>query len=357
MKPTTTGDVKTLFGRRLEQARRMRGLSLRALADQLHAAVSHNALHKYERGEMLPDSTVLRALAKALDQTTEYFFRPFTVSLASIEFRKKSALGARAEAALREEAADFFERYLEVEESLGVSTTFVHPLAGITIRSAEDAESAAERLRERWELGLDALGNIVELLERQQVKVYLLDAGESFDGFAGWSGALPVIALNKRFPADRRRLTALHELGHLLLRFDEQFDSKAVEKLCYRFAGALLMPRTVFKREWGGHRRTITLEELKDIKQDFGISMAAVMARAHDLGLMTDADYTRFCVFRSRKGWNKKEPGVYAGTEESNRFDQLLQRAVATEALSVTLAASLARKPLVEFERGIQLVP
>jgi hypothetical protein len=45
------------------------------------------------------------------------------------------------------------------------------------------------------------------------------------------------------------------------------------------------------------------------------------------------------------------------GVEESNRFDQLLQRAVATEALSVTLAASLAKKSLVEFERGLQLIP
>ena len=191
MKPIATRDVKTLFGRRLEQARRMRGLSLRALATQLQTALSHNALHKYERGEMLPDSTVLRALAKTLDQTTEYFFRPFTVSLAAIEFRKKSALGARAEAALREEAADFFERYLEVEEAVGIETAFVHPLQGLVIHSSADVETAAERLRERWKLGWAALGNVVELLEQHQVKVYLLETDEAFDGFAGWSGVIP----------------------------------------------------------------------------------------------------------------------------------------------------------------------
>jgi Zn-dependent peptidase ImmA (M78 family)/DNA-binding XRE family transcriptional regulator len=357
MKPTTTEEVKTLFGRRLEQARRMRGVSLRALVDRLQAAVSHNALHKYERGEMLPDSTVLRELAKALGQTTEYFFRPFTVSLAAIEFRKKSALGARAESALRVEAADFFERYLEVEEAVGIDTTFANPLEGLLIHSGADVETAAERLRDRWELGLDALGNVVELLEQHQVKVYLLVAEASFDGFSGWSGDMPVVALNKRFPADRRRLTALHELAHLLLDFDKRLEAKTVEKLCHRFAGAMLMPRAVFEREWGGRRRSVTLEELKDIKQDFGISMAATMARARDLGLMSEGDYTRFCILRNQQGWNKQEPGAFMGVEESNRFDQLLQRAVATEALSVTLAASLARKPLVEFERGIQLIP
>lgn len=357
MNTNTINDIKAIFGRRLAQARRMRGLSLRDLAKAVHGAVTYNALHKYEQAEMLPDSSVLQALTKALGQPSDFFFRPFTISLAHIEFRKKSALGAKAEMALREEAADFFERYLEVEEAVGINTDFDNPLNGTVIHSGQDVETAAEKLRERWHLGLDALGNVVELLEQHQIKVYLLDAEEAFDGFAGWSDTTPIVVLNKRFPADRRRLTALHELGHLLLEFDSTLDAKAVEKLCHRFAGALLMPQSIFEREFGGHRHALAVAELKDIKRDFGISMAAVMARAHDLGLMTDSDYTRFCILRNKWGWTKKEPGEFPGNEESNRFDQLLQRAVATESLSVTLAASLARKPLVEFEKGIQLIP
>lgn len=335
----------------------MRGLSLRALENKVRSVVSYNALHKYEKGDMLPDSTVLRALSKALDQTTEFFFRPFTVSLAAIEFRKKSALGSRLEASLREEAADFFERYLEVEAALGLKTEFANPLEGFVVNSSGDVDVAAEQLRQAWELGTEALGNVVELLERYQVKVYLMEADEAFDGFSGWSGKIPVIVLNKRFPAERRRLTALHELAHLILRFSGAFDSKAVEKLCHRFGGAMLMPRQVFERELGGHRKTVTIEELKDIKQDYGISIGAVMARAHDLALMSDANYTQFCITWNQLGYKKKEPGEYSGIETSNRFDQLLQRAVATEAISLTLAASLVKKPLAEFEKGIQLVP
>lgn len=350
-------EIKVIFGRRLEQARRMRCLSLRALAGHLQPAISHNALHKYEQGSMLPDSSVLRALAKTLHQTTEFFFRPFTVSLATIEFRKKSALGVRAEVALREEAADFFERYLEVEEAVGIDTAFQNPLGKTIIRKADDVETAALHLRECWNLGLDALGNVVELLEQHHVKIYLLHADQAFDGFSGWSDQLPIVALNQSFPADRRRLTALHELAHLLLRFDENLSSKAIEKMCHRFAGATLMPRPTFEREWGGQRHSVTLEELKDIKQDFGISIAAIMARAHDLGFLSDSDYKQFCIVRNQQGWHKKEPGHYPGIETSNRFDQLLQRAVATEAISITLAASLAKKPVAEFERGIQLIP
>ena len=40
-----------------------------------------------------------------------------------------------------------------------------------------------------------------------------------FDGLSGWAGKIPVVVVNRRFPADRKRLTALHELAHLLLEF------------------------------------------------------------------------------------------------------------------------------------------
>lgn len=337
----------------------MRGLSLRALAERLSVSVSYNALHKYEMGAMLPDSGVLRALTLTLDQSMEFFFRPFTVSLATIEFRKKSALGAREVAALREEAADWFERCLEVEEALGIASEFKNPVEHLTVREFADTEKAAEQVRTAWKLGLDTLGNVVELLERQQIKVCLIEGPLDFDGFSGWSGKAPVMVLNAaaEFLPVRRRLTALHELGHLILKFGSHLDAKAREKLCHRFAGAMLMPREVFRREFGGVRHTVSLKELMDIKANYGISIAAIMARAHDLELVSDRDYTSFCIRVNREGWRKNEPGKYRGQERSQRFDQLLHRAVTTEALSMTLAASLARKPLAEFQKGLQVVP
>jgi len=357
MNQTTKADIKILFGQRLERTRRMRGMSLRALAGSIGNIVSYNALHKYEQGEMLPDSTVLRALAKALGQTTDLFFRPFTVSLNAIAFRKKSGLGARAKASLREEAAEYFERYLEVEQALGLDVTFTNPLGDVVIRSGDDIEAAAVKLRAHWSLGLESIGNVVELLEQRQVKVFLLDADMAFDGFSGWSDGIPVIVLNRKHTTERLRLTAIHELAHIIFKFDESIPHKAIEKLCHRFAGAMLIPKATFEREFGGYRRTISVKELTDIKEDFGVSIAAIMARAHDLQLISDSGYKQFCILYNKWNWRAKEPGQYHGSEESTRFEQLLQRAVAKEALSITLAASLAKKPLFEFERGIKLVP
>lgn len=356
MAPTTVPDVKKLFSQRLSQARRMRGVSLRELSGRMKPAVTYNALHKYETGVMLPESSTLQALSEALDQPVDFFFRPITATLESIEFRKKAKLGAKQVGIIREEAVDFFERYLQVEETLGLKTEFTNPIAGIVIEHSEDVENAAEKLREAWELGLDPLGNVVELLERRQVKVLLQKADPGFDGFSGWSGEIPVIVLNQEFPADRIRLTALHELGHLLMKFGPVFDEKAKEKLCHRFAGAMLMPCQTFKAEFGSMRHQVTLLEMKDIKADYGISIAAAMARARDLGLISDATYTQFCISRNRKGWNRKEPGEYTGEEASNRFLQLVYRAVATEAMSLSLAAGLVKMPLPEFRKSLQFV-
>jgi len=349
-------DKPNIFPKRLEQARKMRGLSLRALADQMQGAVTYASLHKYETGQMLPGSAALIAIASALRQSVDYFFRPPTVELAKIEFRKRAQLLVKQKAEVQERARDFFERYLEVESLLGLETGFENPLAGLTIRKPEDIESAANKLRDAWKLGLSPLANVLELLEDHQIKVYELEAPDKFDGLSGWAGKIPVVVVNRLFPADRKRFTALHELGHLLLKFAEAFTAKEIEKLCHRFAGALLMPREIFPAEFGGKRSKVTVNELCDLKLRYGISIAAIMARARDLGLVTAEYYIRFNIFLNQQRLRNPEPVEFRGPEQSNRFEQLLYRATARELVSLSKAASLAGKPLTAFRESLQLV-
>ena len=348
---------KEIFASRLEQARKMQGLSLRELAERMKGAVTYAALHKYEKGLMLPGSPALIALAGALKQSVDFFFRPVTVSLEKIEFRKRSALPVRQEESIKQMASDFFERYLEVEDLLGLKLDFQNPLEGFVVRKPEDIEAAALKLRESWQLGLDALPNVLELLEEHQFKIYELEAGAKFDGFSGWAGNIPVVVLNRLFPNERKRLTALHEIAHLLLGFSKgKFAPAEVERLCHRFAGAMLIPQEMFKHEFGGKRARITVNELVDIKANYGLSIGAIMARAKGLGLISEPYYRKFCIEMRLKGWHKIEPGRFPGNEQSNRFDQLIYRAASTELVTISKAAALAGKSLAEFRESIQLV-
>jgi Zn-dependent peptidase ImmA (M78 family) len=348
-------DPKEIFGQRLAQARRMRGMSLRALADATGGKITYNALHRYELGQMMPSDDVLIAVADALDQALDFFFRPATVKLQEIKFRKTSGLGAKSEDAIREKALDFFERYQEIENILGLSAQFKDPLGQFRLDKPDDTETAAEKIRKEWKLGEDALPSVVEILEGKGVKVFEVEAPERFSGFAGWTDGHPVMVLAKGLNTDipRKRLTALHELAHILFRSRTDMSHKEMEHYCFRFAGAMLIPQNVFAADWGGFRHRVSLEELIDLKRRYGISIAAFMYRAIDLGLVDKGLYEHFQIVRKKRGWHKpgKEPGEYLGIEISSRFEQLVLRAASEEIITRSKGAALLNEPVASFSR------
>ena len=244
-----------------------------------------------------------------------------------------------------------------MEESLGIDTVFLNPLAHFNINTIDDVEIAALTLRNIWKLGYDSIVNVLELLEGEFFKILLLSTDEKLDGFSGYCGLNPVIVLNKQYTVDRLRFTALHEVGHLLLKIATHFTAKEQEKICHRFAGAMLMPQEVFCKEFGGHRHRLTLKELLDIKEEYGISIAAIVARAKDLNLISESFYTEFWIEFNKRGWRKKEPGTFVANESCHRFEQLLQRAAATEVISLSKCAALAKKTLEEFRREVEFIP
>lgn len=63
-----------MIGERIRQARKMKALSLRALASK--AGLSAQAISNYENSKYLPDSSVLLRLAHALDRKIEFFLLP-----------------------------------------------------------------------------------------------------------------------------------------------------------------------------------------------------------------------------------------------------------------------------------------
>jgi Zn-dependent peptidase ImmA (M78 family)/DNA-binding XRE family transcriptional regulator len=345
--------MKEQIGNRIKSARMLAGLSLRELSDALNGIVSHNAISKYEKGEMMPDSKVLIALSQALDVKTDYFLRPQTVEISNIEFRKKSCLSVKKTNSIKENIKDNIERYIELEIFLNFQNAFVNPIKGLVIENAGDVEKAVEQLLGQWDLGINALPNVIEILEDNDIKVVEIDADVKFDGLSGWANQnIPVIVINKSFTVERKRFTALHELGHLLLNVNnETFTHQEIEKFCHQFAGAMLLPKETIFKELGRKRSSVSLNELISIKESFGISIQAIMARAKDLGIITNDQYIKFRIWVNGNENRKKEIGFgeYKGVEHSSRFKQLLYRATAEEIISMSKAASLSNVKLAQF--------
>lgn len=347
--------MNTIFSERFKSARLLNGLSLQALADAIGGKVSRQALHRYEKGEVIPDSEMIKLLSEVLNVRPDFFFRDTKVEIGKVEFRKLKNLPVKEQHKIIEQTKEHLSRYLELEEIIGISSAFESPLSKLkNITEYKQVNEAANKVREAWKLGLDPVYNITELLEDNHIKVIKLDADASFDGLQTWvNGNIPVIAFNSRnvMQSDRIRFTLLHELGHLLL--DNAFGNitePQKEKLCHQFAGAMLLPEKTLKDELGNHRNRLYVQELGHIKKQYGISMQAIVMRALVCGIVTDHYVRQFFSMIKLMGWKKVEPITYEGIEESNRFDQLLFRALAEEQISVSKAASLKNKKLAEFK-------
>ena len=352
---------KKSFGERLRRARVMRGLTLREVAGQLAAVgsqLSHAALQKYEKGLMGPDSTVVLALARVFGVDAGYFFRQKSVTLGNIEFRKLTKFPEREVSRVREEAADFFEKYLQIEEILEIRP---EPLQRVDLSHlapeqeeelAREAEKAAGLIRKHWKLGEVALTNVHELLEDHGVKVKEVEADGSFNGFSGWADArTPVIVLASWLNGDppRKRLTALHELGHLVMKLPVGLTHKQKESLCYRFAGALLLPVAAMRARLGMKRPDgISFPERIGIKHDWGISIAALMRRAADLGIISPGQLRSFQFLN--RNHRTQEAGRWEGSEKADRFMQLVYRAAAQELITRAKAAELLDVTLRDFD-------
>lgn len=347
-----------LFAARLKNARIMKGYSMDELVAAMGNKISKMSISKYEKNEMSPNSTVVISLAKALNQPVDYFFRPFTLQIESIKFRKKSSkFSAKQENMIKEQISDLIERYINIEEICNASVNFSSPIQ-TKISNSQQVKAAAAELREVWNIGIDGIVNVIDLLEEKGIKILEIEAPASFDGLSSMvNDKYPVIVLNKSFIPERKRFTALHELGHLILSFSQEVSDKEEEALCNLFANEMLILEFVFKNLIGTSRHDISYQELKAIQLQYGISCDAMMYKAKFYEIITEQRYKTYCIQKNRNPAfrNLFEKSLYY-REESDRFVRLVYNALSNELITVSKAASLLHQSVEQVRGDLALV-
>lgn len=323
-----------MFGDRLKNARKIKGMSLDELCLACNRIVSKQSLSKYENGLMEPSSTVLIALCEALNVSPDYFFKSQKVALGKIEFRVRKSFPKKKLESIKEYVRYKVERYIEIENILGIKQLYLKKIA---VKNKEDVILAAEKTRSNWKLGEDAIVNVISTLEENGIKV--IESGE-YDGFDGMScivDEMPVIVFKYSGYTERDRFTLLHELGHLILDFDSSFEEKEREKLCHLFASEMLIPKSVFIRILGQSRHNILIDELKNIQKEFGIAIEALMYKAKDCKIINENLYQSFFIRRNQACI--KESSMQK--EIPNRFEFLVIRGFSNGVISSSKAAEL----------------
>jgi Zn-dependent peptidase ImmA (M78 family)/DNA-binding XRE family transcriptional regulator len=330
------------LGKRLERARKASGLGLRKLAELV--GLSHMAISKYEKGLLTPSSDILLKLAKALKISVEFLFRPETVKLGDIKFRKRQRLRKKIEESIKAQIADQIERRLELEN--------LYPTPPIQLFKIPDSfsdqideydqiEDVANKIRNLWKLGRVPIQDLIDVLESHGIRVFIVDYDEKmFDGLSAIVNDQPVVVISSKWPGDRQRFTLAHELGHFILmnRLSNKLNE---EKACNRFAGAFLLPKEAIIQEMGRIRTSIEWRELFLLKEEFKLSMYSICYRLKDVGIIKDSYFERLVFHFNQKGWNKQEPGNKTPSEKTHIFKQMVFHALGEEYIGESKAAEL----------------
>lgn len=285
---------RTLFACRLKAARTIRRMSLEQLAQLVQQPVTKQSLSRYESGIMMPKPALLAAIAQALDISCAYF-EGNNLHLDTTMLRTSS--GAKLTDPDLDNITSILsyhtERFLNKELKTNMQGHFDPSLQLPAVNQFSDAMKAAHKVRQYWHCGDGPIASVLRLCERRGIKIFEAELPDKVYGLSTWADERhPLMLLDMRpskTTIERLRFTAAHELGHLLLNFPE---SAPIEKLCNQFASCFLLPGHTLIEELGGRSRNeIYLEELIDLRELYGVSIAALVHEAHDLHIISRQHY------------------------------------------------------------------
>jgi transcriptional regulator with XRE-family HTH domain/Zn-dependent peptidase ImmA (M78 family) len=337
-----------MISQQLRQLRLARGLSLEALAQQMGGVVTKQALSKYEQGKANPTPIILAKLAAALGVKTADLVREHSFSVEFIAYRKGAAMGKRAQEQVQSLVAEAVQQRVRLQQIIGQSGEQHIPVQCLRVETLDDAERAAEELRQQWNLGVDPIANLTAVFEDHAVYVVEIEADEGFDGIAAVARdaerhVLAATVVTRRgVPGERQRLSLAHEVGHLVLDPVAPLD---VEQAAFRFGAALLAPAQIVRQRVGSRRGFIQLAELLLLKQFFGLSIQALLHRLRELGIITEAYYKQWSIDINRLGLRRREPAELP-SEQPQWVRRTLLRASSEELISVDEAAQMLGEPL-----------
>lgn len=348
--------MNEIFAYRIKNARIMKGMSIKMLTEKLQ--VTKQMISKYENGKSIPDSKKLIELANILGVKPDYFFRPPGVSLDDVKFRKKAKTKKAKIESIRASILNKMENYLIIEDILSVKSEFTNPLQNKVVNDIDEVEEFAVILREKWNIGNDPISNVISLMESNEIKVIEIDEPEevSFDGLSAFvNDKFPAVVINKNYGIERKRFTLFHELGHLLLNIDDKFNDKEQEKICDRFAGAMLLPQKVVFEEIGIKRYNISIDELATFQKQYGISIPAILYRLVSLQIIPQSRIQNFYIRMNTREELKERVNKerFLGDEKSDRYKRLVYKALSQEIISISKASALLDRNIEAIQKQL----
>ena len=171
-----------------------------------------------------------------------------------------------------------------------------------TLGIAAELTTAAKGRRAASQLG-DRLGSRLIRNSHRPVDVHTFATSQGIEvvqasalaesGRIEWTRSGLRVALSEKESPRRQRFTLAHELGHHLIFGIDKKEARAYsgeeETRCDMFAAALLMPKQTFSCAFNSRQSLSPVSVVRELADEFGVSLLAAMIRLRDLELMDPA--------------------------------------------------------------------
>ena len=285
---------------RLDLARRRRGLTKGKLAAA--AGVSTRILAAYERGEREPSDGTVKKLAAALRFPAEFFTGDDIEepSIDGVSFRSLSTMTARQ----RDQATGAACIALQLDD--WIRERFDLPAPDVPRLGNVDPEAAADAVRQLWAMEQGKAPNMVHLLEAHGARVFsLVQECVEVDAFSFWRDGAPYVFLNNQKSAERSRMDAAHELGHLVMHSHGGPAGRAAEDEAQAFGSAFLMPR---RSVLAGVPKGATVAQILKSKRRWNVAAMNLAHRMQKLALLSEWQARSTYIQLGRLGYRDGEP-------------------------------------------------
>ncbi|NJM37904.1 MAG: ImmA/IrrE family metallo-endopeptidase [Akkermansiaceae bacterium] len=265
--------------------------------------VSQGTVSKIEENLIVVTDEMLKKFSTFFNRPASFFcqFPDYSLSLEG-HFRKKASLTKQI---LKRANSRMNIERLQINHLVkNCSLNFADPPFCDPDEFVGGPKEIAQAIRKHLQIPNGPVLNLVEVVEKCGCIVRFIDFGTlKIDGFAVLSGAnVPIIFINKAFPADRRRLTLAHEFGHVIMH--RGLVRPNMDEEAFTFAGEFLMP----EKEIKSSLYPLNLEKLARLKLKWKVSMAAILQHAKRMGAVNDRYYRYMCSLLSKNGYSKQEP-------------------------------------------------
>lgn len=300
-------------GERLKKARIYRGLTVAELAEKVHQ--QRQTLSMYEINKSQPSQKQIEMIASILNFPKKFFYEKSENSpIGTVYFRSLLTTNKkyRSEQTIKMEFLsqiyNFLQEYIEF------------PLCDLPDFPAKVTPAQAARmLRKKWNLGLEPIDNLITVVEQHGILVTSFSTNTNdIDAFSERiiSEGVPRFLIaysNNKTSAARIHFDVAHELGHICLHeWNEDIEDLSKEEFrqyeyeANDFAAEFLLPSETFVADAESCRTSLI--NYKRIKRKWKVSIAAMVRRSKELGILSSNEYQMIIRTMQKRGQRKNEP-------------------------------------------------